>query len=104
MPTVSSANNVALNSADAQYAAEVARGCKIAAARGCFIACLFFTLRVVFFVVTGESPSLVTSLVCAGVALAFVGGTLSMASRYADKPLFKALFKEKDVTHTHVLG
>lgn len=101
MPTVSRTPIVnVMDSEEAAYAAEMVRGYKIAAARGCFIACLFFTLRVVFFVVTGESPSLATSLGGAGLALAFVVGTLAVAGRLADKPLVK----EKEAKHRYVLG
>lgn len=97
MPTVSNANlEFATNVEDAQYAAEFVKGCKIAAARGCFIACLFFSMRVVFFMVTGSSPSLATSLICAGVGLAFVGGVLYMAARYAGKPLWASEIKERN--------
>lgn len=101
MPTVSRAPLInAMDSEEAAYVAEMVRGYKIAAARGCFIACLFFTLRVVFFVVTGESPSLATSLGCAGLGLAFIVGVLAVAGRLANKPSVK----EKEVEQKYVLG
>lgn len=85
MPTVMSASSLsAMNSGvcDQDYEEEV-RGYKIAAMRASFLACLFFTLRVVFFAVTGDSPSLATSMIVGSVALAIVVGALVTAIRMA---------------------
>lgn len=69
---------------DLDVEAEV-RGYKIAAMRGAFLACLFFTLRVVFFSVTGETPELGTSLFFGALALAIVVGALALAFKMAQQ-------------------
>lgn len=101
MPTVSRiSHQPSVNAEDEAYVSEVVRGYKVAAARGCFIASLFFTLRVVFSLVVGTSPSLATSLVCAGLALAIVVGCLAVAAQAARKPSYK----RKEAEHKYVLG
>lgn len=79
MPTMSASSLKSRGAQDAEDAAEIAQALKLAAAKGAFIASLLFVLRVVFFVVTGETPSVVTSVVGGLVAAGFVGATLMLS-------------------------